>query len=409
MRILLHDYSGHGFAVQMSRWLAAQGHDVLHLWSRDISSPKGPLGPSSDDPETFHIEALGTGAPIPKYALIRRRFREKAYGRALAKRCRAFAPDIVICGNTPPEIADLARRAVAGTETAFLFWVQDIYHLAVERRLRDLFGGLASLPGWWFRRIESKVLQGSDGILAISDDFLPLLMDLGAPPERCAVLPNWAPLADFPQKPKDNQWAKSHGFDQSFMFVYSGTLGMKHDPTLLAELAGHMPGDMPDARLLVISEGPGRNYLEQVKAQHGLERLTLLDFQHHNVMSEVLGSANVLIAILEPFAGKLSVPSKILSYLCAGRPVLGALPLENLAARTLEDSGAGLVVEPGERAAFLQAAKELYDNRDRCAEMGRNGRASAEQLFDIDRVGGIFFAAVQRAVDWRLRQQKKPG
>ena len=32
MRIVLHDYPGHAFPVQLSRALAARGHQVLHIW-----------------------------------------------------------------------------------------------------------------------------------------------------------------------------------------------------------------------------------------------------------------------------------------------------------------------------------------------------------------------------------------
>ena len=53
------------------------------------------------------------------------------------------------------------------------------------------------------------------------------------------------------------------------------------------------------------------------------------------------------------------MPSKVLSYLCGGRPVLAAIPPENLAARTIERAGAGLVVSPTDEEAFLVAAKRL--------------------------------------------------
>ena len=43
MRIVMQDYSGHAFPVELSRWLASKGREVLHLYSKDIEAPRGRL------------------------------------------------------------------------------------------------------------------------------------------------------------------------------------------------------------------------------------------------------------------------------------------------------------------------------------------------------------------------------
>ena len=57
-RILVHDYSGHPFQVQLSRSLAARGHVVLHLHSSKFQTPKGPLQRRADDPASLLIEGV---------------------------------------------------------------------------------------------------------------------------------------------------------------------------------------------------------------------------------------------------------------------------------------------------------------------------------------------------------------
>ena len=96
--------------------------------------------------------------------------------------------------------------------------------------------------------------------------------------------------------------------------------------------------------MLVVSEGPGADWL----AEHASpdDALRLLPYQPYERLPEVLASADVLVAVLEPDAGAFSVPSKVLTYLCAGRPLLGALPADNLAARVVTQSGGGIVVPP---------------------------------------------------------------
>ncbi len=109
----------------------------------------------------------------------------------------------------------------------------------------------------------------------------------------------------------------------------------------------------------------------------------LLPFQSYERLAEVMSSAAVLLAILEPEAGVFSVPSKVLSYHCAERPILAAIPRENLAARIIERNGSGVVVEPGDDEAFIGAAMALLDDAERRRAMGARARAYAESAFDI--------------------------
>ena len=49
----------------------------------------------------------------------------------------------------------------------------------------------------------------------------------------------------------------------------------------------------------------------------------------------MMASADVLVAILEPDASRFSVPSKVLTYLCASRAIVGVLPPDNSVAEIL--------------------------------------------------------------------------
>ena len=76
----------------------------------------------------------------------------------------------------------------------------------------------------------------------------------------------------------------------------------------------------------------------------------------------------------EPGSRNVSQQRLILSYLCAGRPIVGVMPDENDAAKTFRESGGGDVVPParGEEAAAAVLAL-LGDERQRLA-MGAAAR-----------------------------------
>src|SRR5207248_1981594 len=131
-------------------------------------------------------------------------------------------------------------------------------------------------------------------------------------------------------------------------------------------------------------------------AEHGRDEpgLRLLAYQPYDRLPEMLASADVLVAVLEPEAGTFSVPSKILTYLSAARPLLVSVPADNLAARVVERSGGGVVVRPGDSAAFLAAAGTLLDDAELREQLARRARAYAEASFDVDAVADRFEAVL---------------
>ena len=151
------------------------------------------------------------------------------------------------------------------------------------------------------------------------------------------------------------------------------------------------------ARVVVLSQGPGADHLRQRKAEEEIEALDVRPFKPFAEMPDALAAADVLAAVLEPEAGVFSVPSKVLAYLCGGRPVLLAVPPENLAARIVERTGAGLVVPPDDVAGFLDAAERLLADAGLRARMGAAARAYAERTFQIEGIADRMEAVLREA------------
>jgi len=237
--------------------------------------------------------------------------------------------------------------------------------------------------------VERRLLREADAVVPISADFLPTLDRWGVARDRVEVVENWAPLEEMPQRPRDNPWRTARGLDGKLVFLYSGTLGLKHNPALLLALA-HRLSSRTEARVVVVSEGPGADWLATHKSSLPTDNLILLPFQPFAVMPDALGAADVLIALLEREAGVFSVPSKVLTYLCAGRAILAAVPAENLAARTLIRAGAGLVSAPDDEGAFCNAGERLAGDAALRERQGKAGREHAETHFRIDRIADRF-------------------
>jgi colanic acid biosynthesis glycosyl transferase WcaI len=396
VRVVVHDYFGHAFPAQLARSLAGRGHEVIHLHCSSFVTGKGRLTRTDDDPPGLEFAAVDLGQAFAKYDVLRRVAHERKSAHEIARLLLEFEPDAVLSIAPLVVQSELLRTAhEAGAE--FVFWQQDVVSAAARRvlgRRSRLVGAVAETA---VAKLERRLLHRSDAVVVISQDFLPLLTRWHVEASRVSVIENWAPLAELPALPRRNAWAAEHGLDGRAVFLYSGTLGFKHDPNLLLELARWAA--RRDALVVVVSEGPGSDWLAE--RERDAPALRLLPYQPYERLPEVLASADVLVGLLEPEAGAFSVPSKILTYLCAGRPMLASVPADNLAARVVERSGGGVVVQPGDTPAFLAAAETLLNDPSRRAELGDRARAYAEAAFDVGEISRRFEAILEGATSAR--------
>lgn len=397
MRIFVNEFCGHPFQMELSRKLAKMGHQVCHVYFADNTlTPKGEIETRPEDSANLRIEGVRIGRDFArhKHSVLRRRQSDLAYGRAVAARVHTFRPDVIISANMPLDAQAILQRAAKQHDARFVFWLQDVYSVATRFFLRRRARFLAWAGGLYFERLERKLLQQSDAIVCIAPGFAEFVRKWGIPESKITVIRNWAPLNEVLPMPRNNEWARENGVDGKFCFMYSGTLGTKHRPELLLDLAKHLE-TRGDARLIVIAAGPGADWLRERTHEVSPGFLTLLPFQPYERISEVMGSADVLITLLDAGAETFAVPSKTLAYLCAGRAQIVAAPAANEAARVVDEAQAGLVVSPENSTGIIGAAQRLLADpalRTRCAN---NARAYAERQFSVDIIAARFLAVFE--------------
>lgn len=386
-RLMFHDYGGHAFTAQLARGMARLGYNATYVSFAEYATPKGRVGSHDVDPAGFSAQQIFLGEAFDKDNLIRRSRQQVAYGRLAAQKVLADRPSTVVSSNAPLEVQAHLLKACRQVGAKFVFWMQDVHSEAIGRILGRRNPLLGRLAGAYYTRIEKRLLQQADHVVTIADDFTTLIgpAGWGVDPSRIDVIENWAPLEDLPLHPRDNAWAAANFRPGRRRIVYSGTLARKHNPEILVKLAQRV-----DADIHLFSAGSGADQVKARVAELGLGNLFVRPWVTVDELPKMLAGADMLVAFIERDAGAFSVPSKVLSYLAAGRPILASIPHENLATRTILHADAGLVSEPGDDEALLRNAEALLAAPDLCERLGRNGRAHAEQHFDIERISCRF-------------------
>lgn len=391
MKIIIHDYGGYPFSVELARELARTGDVVEYVYNFDNTTPKGGLAPRASDADGFSLLPLTLGRPLRKYDLIRRFVDERAYGRVLAGHIRTSVPDVILSANGSIDTVPPGMAAAREVGARFFYWFHDIQWIGIRAALATRLPVAGGLVARRYRRLERQCLRHSDGVINISEMFAGECDAAGVAADARIVLPNWAPIGEMPSLPRDNDWARRHDLVGKTCFLYAGTLGFKHDPSVLFDLAQHFAG-RDDVRVVVVSDGPGADYLAHRQAETPCPGLLLLPFQPYEDLPAVLASGDVLLALLDEDGARFCVPSKILTNFCAARPVLASLARANPAAGMIAETDAGVTVPPGDTDGFIAAAAKLAGDDEMRDAMGAAGRAYAERAFDVRRIAPRFRA-----------------
>jgi glycosyltransferase involved in cell wall biosynthesis len=96
----------------------------------------------------------------------------------------------------------------------------------------------------------------------------------------------------------------------------------------------------------------------------------------------MFASADILLLNQLSAVKDTVIPSKLLTYMSAGKPVVAAVNRSSQGAELLQAAGGGLVIPPENPGALAAAVKSLAAEPARRASMGQANRRFALDNFD---------------------------
>ena len=384
--ILIHDYAGHPFQFDLSREIARRGYRVVHGFYSGDAGPKGDILSHETDPDSFKVIPFDIKGNYNKSAYLSRRSMDIRYGKTVANWIVENSPNVVISGNTPSEAQEKVFAACRKVEAKFIPWVQDLYSVAVRIVLRRKLPFLGAPVSFYYKYLDKRHLMRSHRNILISDDFLSEVCKWGVPRIKNRVIPNWGALQSVHLTEKNNWLARKHKLNEKFVFLYSGTLGIKHRPDLLLDLAMAF-AKYPDVVIVLSGQGRGYDKLKVSAPSRGLTNIRFLPIQSIHNFKFLLGAADVTVATLEDEAGQFAIPSKVLNYMCAGKPILLSAPKQNQASRLISNERLGIQCD---EHSFVYEAQKLYEFPSLRDKFGFNARKYAERNFDLEVIASNF-------------------
>jgi glycosyltransferase involved in cell wall biosynthesis len=286
-------------------------------------------------------------------------------------------PDLVIAVSPSLGGAVAGARIAEHFQVPLITVVQDLMASAAAQS--GIAGGsrVAGATG----RLEGFALRRSTLVAPVSSCFLPRLEAYGVPADRIRLLPNWTHIGRT-RLDQGSARAELGWPNDRFLVAHTGNMGLKQDLGNVIK-AAELLVDNTDVQFLLIGDGNQRRVLEKLASD--LPNLSFVDPLDEEGYLKALAAADLLLINERPSVGDMSLPSKLTSYLSAGRPILAAVSELGATATELRRvGGAARIVPPGSPEQVANAVVELRAAGEQRAQMAEAGVAYARSQLAVD-------------------------
>jgi colanic acid biosynthesis glycosyl transferase WcaI len=306
-------------------------------------------------------------------------------------------PDVVICGSPPLETAFVGIVLGRIWHRPFLILAQDMPVQA------GLAVGMLK-PGRLTRlalAFEGSLYRRAARVVTISDRFSSSLSDLGVRTSAITHIPNWVQSdAIRPQRSSPSMRAQLGAHDGDFLLLHAGNMGQKQALEHVVDTAGLL-SDVSRVRIAMVGDGPQVPQLESAIARRHLARIRLLPLRPAEDVPAMLAAADALLVSQRATVIDSVLPSKTLSYMASGRPIIAAVNPLSATADLILAADCGVVVEPEDSQALADGIDQLQRNPEMCRRMGNNGRRHAAERFSKGKVMSQWDALLAQVVSER--------
>lgn len=260
-------------------------------------------------------------------------------------------------------------------KTKVLSWIQDIWPDSIissttEKQQRVLKPILNSVTEY--------VYKHSDKILISSPGMKDLVCRQFNYSDKIEYVPNWSDdfqnghIEEVPMMPK--------GFNLVMAGSINDGLGIDDLIRFLDLLK-----DKKDINIVFIGGGSRKDYLEEYVKLHNLTNVYLLGMFPYNKMPSFYAKADAMLLTLAKRKEQhlnATIPSRLQSYLSAGKPVFAMIG--SGARQVIEEANCGFVAPSGDYRALAKLVLDNYQNQSLLQELGDNSRKVFLKQFTIE-------------------------
>ena len=290
----------------------------------------------------------------------------------------------VVLTTSPPGSVHLVGAAVK--RATGIPWVADLRDPLAAHPHRDVDRLLVRVKDRAQGVVARVVSQRADAIVAVSDAIAEEMRRL-EPRGQIVRIANGCDFDDFA--------GLEHIPRRPFRFTHTGTFFGKRDPrpflTALARV------DDVVARFVGDFRSADREWAEELGLS---DRIELIPYLSHRRALELQRDSEALLLLIPDANGRGEgiLSGKVFEYLAAERPILALVPTSGAAARLLDDTGAGIVVDPGDVPAITASIVAMRDGEPAglCSSLTPSWRSALSRRARVEELAALLRSLSKR-------------
>jgi colanic acid biosynthesis glycosyl transferase WcaI len=288
-------------------------------------------------------------------------------------------PDMLLVVSPPLGLAATAILLSRLWSIPYVFDVEDLQP--------DSASDLGMLPKWAVKllyKVENAAYRHARLVTTLTPSMRQKIIAKGFREDHVELLePRMDDsLIDLPPE-EGIAFRQRYNLGEKFLATHSGNMGVKQGLDVILDAAALNRAD--DSMLfLCVGNGSDCERIKRRAAELDLGNVRFLPLLDETDFRGLMAASNVCLVTQQRSVSEIFFPSKIVTYLAAGRPMIASVNPECEVARMTRESGAGRVVEAENPRALLEAVCELRNADLRKA--GENARAYACMRWSSGRV-----------------------
>jgi colanic acid biosynthesis glycosyl transferase WcaI len=390
------------FSTYRAEYLAAAGHEV-EVCTTFPYYPQWKVPPDyasklAAKEERNGVRILRSYAYIPNPPKPLRRILHEAsfiassmIGAIVQKR-----PDLLLVVSPPLGLAFSAIFLSRLWRIPFVFDVEDLQP--------DSAAELKMLPSWALRmlyKVESAAYRHATLVTTLTNGMRGRIIDKGIPSEKVELLEPRVDDSLFEIEEREGTaFRKQHCIENKFLVTHSGNMGVKQGLDVIVDAAALNRTD-DSIQFLLVGDGAVCRRIRQKVAELELRNVLFLPLLDTAGFRGLLAASDICLVTQQKSVSEIAFPSKVVTYLAAGCPVIASVNSDCEIAQTILESGAGWIVPPEDAPALLSRIRGLRDE-DLC-KYRKNAQMYASRRWSSARVMGH----LERRLVWAAQSETR--
>jgi len=204
-------------------------------------------------------------------------------------------------------------------------------------------------------------------------------------------IPLWVDADTITPVPKtQNHLINDWNLQGKFNVLYAGNMGLFHDMTPFLESAKQCQQLAPDITFIFVGDGQKKKEITTYISKNNLTNCQVHGYVDRDDLKNSLSIADIgLVSLLPSFKG-LSIPSKTLSLMAVGCPVIALLPQNSEMTEILESTHSGIVITNSDAKMITTTILDLKNNPIISQTLSKNGLHAATTVYNRKKIAGLY-------------------